>query len=51
MDSARRERLTDMRVPRLDYMVEQFQTLGEYCQGDQKGDGYWDGTFLHAWLP
>jgi hypothetical protein len=32
-------------------MVRQFQTRGEYCQGPRKGDGYLDGTFLHAWLP
>jgi hypothetical protein len=44
-------RLTEMRVPLLDDMVRQFQTRGEYCQGPRKGDGYLDGTFLHAWLP
>lgn len=42
---------TALRVPLLDHMVKQFQTRGEYCQGDRKGDGYLDGTFLHAWLP
>ena len=44
-------KLTEMRVPLLDDMVRQFQTRGEYCQGPRKGDGYLDGTFLHAWLP
>jgi hypothetical protein len=43
--------LTQMRVPLLDQMVKQFQTRGEYCQGERKGDGYLDGTFLQAWLP
>jgi hypothetical protein len=43
--------LTELRVPLLDHMVKQFQTRGEYCQGPKKGDGYLDGTFLHAWLP
>ncbi len=43
--------LTQMKVPLLDHMVKQFQTRGEYSQGERKGDGYLDGTFLHAWLP
>jgi hypothetical protein len=43
--------LTQMRIPLLDHMVKQFQTRGEYSQGPRKGDGYLDGTFLHAWLP
>jgi len=43
--------LTEPRVPLLDHIVKQFQTRGEYCQGPKKGDGYLDGTFLHAWLP
>jgi hypothetical protein len=43
--------LTEMKVPLLDQMVKQFQTRGEYCQGERKGDGYLDGTFLQAWLP
>jgi hypothetical protein len=43
--------LTEKHVPILDHMVRQFQTRGEYCQGKRKGDGYLDGTFLHAWLP
>lgn len=43
--------LTAMHVPLLDHMVKQFQTRGEYCQGDKKADGYCDGTFIHAWLP
>lgn len=43
--------LTEMKVPMLDHMVRQFQTRGEYCQGERKGDGYLDGTFMHAWLP
>lgn len=42
---------TEMRVPLLDHIVKQFQTRGEYCRGPRKGDGYLDGTFLHAWLP
>ncbi len=45
------KRLTAMRVPLLDHMVKQFQTRGEYSQGDRKADGYGDGTFIHAWLP
>jgi hypothetical protein len=44
-------RLTEMDVPLLDHMVYQFRHRGEYCHGDQKGDGYLDGTFIHAWLP
>lgn len=43
--------LTEMRLPLLDHMVSQFRTRGEYCRGDRKGDGYLDGTYLHAWLP
>ncbi|MBS0265007.1 MAG: hypothetical protein JSS02_23945 [Planctomycetes bacterium] len=43
--------LTEKRLPLLDHMVHQFQTRGEYCQGERKGDGYLDGTLLHAWLP
>ena len=31
--------------------MHQFQTRGEYCQGERKADGDGDGTFLHAWLP
>ncbi len=40
-----------LHVPLLDHMVKQFQTRGEYCRGERKGDGYLDGTFLQAWLP
>lgn len=43
--------LTEAHVPVLDHIVQQFQTRGEYCQGERKADGYGDGTFLHAWLP
>ena len=50
-DSGEWRNLTQMRVPLLDHLVKQFQTRGEYCQGERKGDGYLDGTFLHAWLP
>ncbi len=50
-DSGEWKAFTDMKKPILDDMVKQFQTRGEYCQGLKKGDGYLDGTFLHAWLP
>ena len=50
-NSGQWRKLTEMKVPLLDHMVHQFQHRGEYCQGDKKGDGYLDGTFLHAWLP
>jgi len=43
--------LTALQVPLLDYMVHQFQTRGEYCQGMSKVDAYGDGGFLHAYLP
>jgi hypothetical protein len=43
--------LTAFHLPVLDHIVKQFQTRGEYCQGERKGDGYLDGTFIHAWLP
>jgi hypothetical protein len=43
--------VTALHVPLLDHIVKQFQTRGEYCQGNRKGDGYLDGTFMHAWLP
>ncbi len=43
-------RLTEMRVPMLDSMVRQFQERSEYIT-NEKGDGYLDGTFMHAWLP
>lgn len=43
--------LTEMDVPLLHEMVRDFQTRGEYCKGPQKGDGYLDGTLLHAWIP
>lgn len=43
--------LTALHLPVLDHIVKQFQTRGEYCQGERKGDGYLDGTFMHAWLP
>jgi len=50
-ESGQWRELTKMNVPLLDHMVHQFRNRGEYCRGDQKGDGYLDGTFLHAWLP
>jgi len=50
-NSGQWRKLTEMKVPLLDHMVHQFQHRGEYCRGDKKGDGYLDGTFLHAWLP
>ncbi len=50
-DSGEWRRLTALHVPMLDHMVQQFQTRGEYCQGERKADAYGDGTFLHAWLP
>jgi hypothetical protein len=50
-DSGEWRLLTEKQVPVLDHVVQQFQTRGEYCQGERKGDGYLDGTFLHAWLP
>lgn len=42
---------TEMKVPLLDHMIYQFQNRNEYCCGERKGDGYLDGTFIHAWLP
>jgi hypothetical protein len=50
-DSGEWKQLTEMHMPLLDYMVHQFQTRGEYCQGASKGDAYGDGGFLHAYLP
>lgn len=44
-------RLTSMHVPMLDAMVHSFQHRHEYCQEGAKGDGYLDGTLIHAWLP
>ncbi|MEO8352119.1 MAG: hypothetical protein ABI680_10340, partial [Chthoniobacteraceae bacterium] len=44
------KQLIDLHVPMLDSMVRQFQTRGEY-NAKEKGDGYLDGTFMHAWLP
>lgn len=44
-------KLTEKNVPLLDHMVHQFKHRGEYCRGEQKGDGYLDGTFIHALLP
>ena len=51
INSGEWRQLTQMHVPLLDQMVKQFQTRGEYAQGPRKGDGYCDGTFIHAWLP
>lgn len=42
---------TEMQVPLLEHMIYQFQNRNEYCCGERKGDGYLDGTFIHAWLP
>ena len=50
-NSSEWRKLTELKVPLLDHMIYQFQHRVEYCQGDRKGDGYLDGTFLHAWLP
>ncbi len=53
-DSGEWKLLTDMHVPILDRMVYQFQHRQEFCggkPGDPLGDGYLDGTFIHAWLP
>lgn len=43
--------LTQMGNPMLSHMVEQFQKRSEYCKKEKKSDGYYDGTFLHAWIP
>ena len=42
---------TEMQVPLLEHMIYQFQNRYEYCCREGKGDGYLDGTFIHAWLP
>jgi hypothetical protein len=43
--------LTALHSPLHDHLVRQFQSRGEYVQGDRKADAYGDGTFLHAWIP
>ncbi len=50
-DSGEWKAFADMKKPILDDMLRQFQTRHEYCQGPTKGDGYADGTFIHAWVP
>jgi len=50
-NSGQWRKLTEMNIPLLDHLVYQFRHRGEYCRGDQKADGYLDGTFIHAWLP
>ncbi|MGL6194096.1 MAG: hypothetical protein ACRC2T_04660 [Thermoguttaceae bacterium] len=51
INSGEWKQLTDLHVPMLDAMVQAFKHRGEYCNGNQLGDGYLDGTFFHAYFP
>lgn len=43
--------LTEMEVPMLSHIVHQFRSRHEYVNSKVKSDGFYDGTFMHAWLP